>query len=300
MNVQFGPMIPQAGQRLHMLPRQSTGTKLEVQLSKFCNKAIHIYEELGPWASDYFVLESITALAREHDAGANTFSGGEIEDRESLLQILDKGALLKLRQTHSLQGPFLISDKFKRLLAFLAAQDAENSSGIIFVRQRATVSVMCKLLSIHPEVLGRFHCATFVGMSNNSARKYSMVELLDLKAQHETLAQFRARKKNLIIATDVLEEGIDVTACNLVLCFDAPPNVKSFIQRRGRARQEKSQFAIMFPNDKGAAQLKSWGSLEETLIMTYQTEQRKIQDLRTIEDDDIENIPGKLEVESTG
>jgi ERCC4-related helicase len=300
MNIRFGPAIPQVGHLLHMLPKQNKGTKLEIQLSKFCNKAIHIYEELGPWASDYFVLESVSVLARQQDTRADILDGGEIEERESLLQILDKGRLRKLRQNYSLQGPFLISDKVKNLLAFLATQDAENCSGILFVRQRATVSVMCKLLSIHPEVQGRFHCATFVGMSNNAARKYSMSELLDLKAQRETLVEFRARRKNLIIATDVLEEGIDVTACNLVFCFDAPPNVKSFIQRRGRARQEKCQFAIMFPKDKGAAKIESWRSLEETLIKTYQTEHRKIQDLRALEDDDVEIVPGKLVVESTG
>jgi ERCC4-related helicase len=300
MNVQFGPEIPQVGQLLPMLPQQCRGTKLENQLTRFFKKAIHIYEELGPWASDYFILESISALARRHDIGADIFGSGEIEDQESLLQILDNGPLLELRQNHSLLGPFLISDKVKNLLAFLAAQDAENCSGILFVRQRATVSVLCKLLSIHPEVQGRFHCATFVGLSNNSARKYSIAELLDLEAQRETLAKFRAHSKNLIVATDVLEEGIDITACNLVLCFDGPSNVKSFIQRRGRARQEKSQFAIMFPRGKGAAKLESWRSLEEEMVRTYMDEKRDMQDLKAIEDNVVEIVPGKLVVESTG
>ncbi|KAK5548299.1 Dicer-like protein 2, partial [Exophiala xenobiotica] len=54
-----------------------------------------------------------------------------------------------------------------------------------------------------------------------------------------------AKAKNLIIETDVLEEGIDVTACNLVVCFDVPSNLKPFLQRRGRARQEQSTFAIL-------------------------------------------------------
>jgi ERCC4-related helicase len=136
-------------------------------------------------------------------------------------------------------------------------------------------------------------------MSNNAAKKYTMAELLDLKAQSETLAEFRARRKNLIIATDVLEEGIDVTACNLVICFDPPPNLKSFIQRRGRARQEMSNFAIMFPQNEGASKLKSWRDLEQKLIEAYQNELRQIQDLEAIEDD-VEVVPGRLEVRSTG
>ena len=300
MNIRFGPVPPQPGQLPHMLPKQRKGTRVEEQLTKFCNKANHIYEELGPWASDYFVLESISVLAKRHVIDADVFVGAEIEDRESLLQILAKGSLLKLSHNATRRGPFAISDKVEKLLSFLETQDFEQCSGLMFVRQRATVSVLCKLLSIHPRVQGRFQCATFVGTSNNAARKYNMAELLDLKAQRETLAEFRARSKNLIIATDVLEEGIDITACNLVFCFDPPANVKSFIQRRGRARQQKSQFAIMFPEDEGASRIDSWRSLEEILIKTYQTEQRRIQDLRAIEDNDIEFVPGKLVVDSTG
>jgi len=136
-------------------------------------------------------------------------------------------------------------------------------------------------------------------MSSNAAKKYTMAELLDLKAQRETLIEFRARRKNLIIATDVLEEGIDVTACNLVVCFDPPPNLKSFIQRRGRARQEKSQFAIMFPKNEGASKIDNWRNLEDNLIQAYQSELRQIKDLADIENN-IEVVPGKLEAESTG
>ena len=300
MKIQYGPVLPQPGQLLHMLPKKPKGSSLETQLQKFCNKAIHIYEELGPWASNYFILESISVLANRDDNDTSSFIAVASPDHDSLLRILDKGQLNRLRQSQYMEGPFIVSDKVKCLLSFLGSQDAENCSGLLFVRQRATVSVLCKLLSVHPEVQGRFKCATFVGMSNNAARKYSMAELLDLKAQRETLAEFRARKRNLIIATDVLEEGIDVTACNLVLCFDPPPNVKSFIQRRGRARQEKSHFAIMFPLGGAGDKLQSWRNLEDTLVRTYQAEQREIADLKAIEDGDDEVVPGTLVVESTG
>jgi ERCC4-related helicase len=272
---------------------------LDDHLAKFCNKAIHIYEELGPWAADYFILESVTALETLNDLEAGMFAGGRNGERLSLLQILKQGALLKLWENRSLQGPYPISSKVKHLMSFLKNQDCNECSGLLFVRQRATVSVMHVLLSIHPDTKGRFRCATFVGMSNSAAKRYTMAELLDLKAQRETLAEFRARRKNLVIATDVLEEGIDVTACNLVVCFDPPPNLKSFIQRRGRARQEKSKYAIMFPRDEGSFKIQNWWTLEENLIRAYQSELRQIQDLAAIEND-VEVVPGKLEVKSTG
>jgi len=265
---------------------------------KFYRKAIHNYVELGPWAADYYILESISALEAREDI-LTGFSNGSISNRELLLKVLGKGPLLQMQKNRSSQGPFLLSAKVERLLAFLNEQDSEKCSGLLFVQQRATVSLLCTLLSVHPQTRDRFRCATFVGLSNNAARSYTIAELLDRKAQSQTLAEFRARKKNLIVATNVLEEGINVTACNLVVCFDPPPNLKSFIQRRGRARQEKSQFAIMFPVNEGVDKLIYWRDLEEDLIREYQNEQREIQKLGAVEDD-TETVPGKLEVKSTG
>jgi ERCC4-related helicase len=278
---------------------QQRHSTLGDQLVKFYWKAIHIYVELGPWAADYFILESFSVLDAHEDTATDHFSGGSISNRELLLKVLNQSPLLQMLQNRSSEGPFLLSAKVERLLAFLNKQDFKTCSGLLFVQQRATVSVLCTLLSLHPQTRDRVRCATFVGLSNNAARRYTLAELLDLKAQSQTLAEFRARKKNIIVATNALEEGIDVTACNLVVCFDPPPNLKSFIQRRGRARQEKSQFAIMFPVNEGVDKLRYWRVLEEDLIREYQNEQREIQKLGALEDD-TEIVPGTLKVKSTG
>jgi endoribonuclease Dicer len=48
----------------------------------------------------------------------------------------------------------------------------------------------------------------------------------------------------VLVATDVIEEGIDVKNCNCVIRFDLPVSVRSYIQSRGRARHEKSEFIL--------------------------------------------------------
>lgn len=50
---------------------------------------------------------------------------------------------------------------------------------------------------------------------------------------------------NLLIATDVVEEGIDVPKCSTVIRFDITKTVRSNVQSRGRARQTNSKFIIM-------------------------------------------------------
>uniref|UniRef100_A0A2P2JM52 Endoribonuclease Dicer homolog 2 n=1 Tax=Rhizophora mucronata TaxID=61149 RepID=A0A2P2JM52_RHIMU len=50
---------------------------------------------------------------------------------------------------------------------------------------------------------------------------------------------------NIIVATSILEEGLDVQSCNLVIRFDPSNTVSSFIQSRGRARMQNSDYLLM-------------------------------------------------------
>ncbi|KAB8212729.1 dicer dimerization domain-containing protein [Aspergillus novoparasiticus] len=132
-----------------------------------------------------------------------------------------------------------VSEKVCRLLAFLK-EHHKHFSGIIFVRERATAYVLAAVIRCHPLTQSLFQCASCVGWSSNRNRKSGICDLLGPGAE-DVLQQFRQGQMNLIVATDVLEEGIDMTPCHLVVCFDQPNNLKSFIQRRGRARQQQSK-----------------------------------------------------------
>jgi endoribonuclease Dicer len=61
----------------------------------------------------------------------------------------------------------------------------------------------------------------------------------------ETLRKFRTGAVNLLISTSVVEEGIDVPSCNLVVKYDFPQTYRSYIQSKGRARKRGSQYILM-------------------------------------------------------
>ncbi|XP_018503569.2 endoribonuclease Dicer homolog 3a isoform X1 [Pyrus x bretschneideri] len=71
------------------------------------------------------------------------------------------------------------------------------------------------------------------------------VDALAPKIQKETLELFCSGAVNLLFATDVVEEGINVLSCSCVVRFDLPKTVRSYVQSRGRARQDNSQFITM-------------------------------------------------------
>ena len=71
----------------------------------------------------------------------------------------------------------------------------------------------------------------------------------DQKEREATLADFKAGRINVIVATDVMARGIDVTGVSHVVNFDVPRDLDDYIHRIGRtARAEKKGTAITLVN----------------------------------------------------
>ncbi|XRM45659.1 Dicer-like protein 2 [Aspergillus tubingensis] len=276
---------------------ESGKTYCNDQLKRFATRSLHIFEELGEWAADYFIYASVEQLKTRADNSVDSM-GWTDEEKAYLLDIVSKLPTPNLDLTPSDPDRIPISPKFRSLLEFLDTKGEPNFSGLVFAKQRATVSVMEKLLSIHPVTKHRFRCASFVGWSGGGSKDV-LGELLDARMQRDTLSEFRTGQKNLIIATDVLEEGIDISACSVVVCYDKPPNLKSFVQRRGRARHRQSTYAIMFSTDDESSALSKWEDLEQAMIEAYEDDERRLREAWALEAIN-EEVVERLEVPSTG
>jgi ERCC4-related helicase/dsRNA-specific ribonuclease len=157
---------------------------------------------------------------------------------------------------------FLLANQSKYQTAGLSNDESLNNwSCIIFCRMKFSALTLCWLLSTILESLKQLVSEgldVFYEKFPEFPRS-SCWELLKPKFitggctqfdQVSTLLSFKCGEFNTLFATDVCEEGIHVRVCKLVINFDLPTTVKSYIQRRGRARAENSLMVAMLSDDK--------------------------------------------------
>ncbi|KAJ6125987.1 ATP-dependent helicase dcl2 [Penicillium samsonianum] len=148
----------------------------------------------------------------------------------------------------------------------------------------------------HPLTHGLFRCAPCVSSSTHSEH-WAIYNSLISKKSEEVVTDFRCGTKNLIVATNVLEEGIDIPACHLVISFELPDNMTSYIQRRGRARQSISEFVIMEEDNCESLASRQWNVLEKKMQELCFDHHRRHQIVK-IDDGESENIVLRLSLDT--
>ncbi|XP_057715847.1 endoribonuclease Dicer isoform X5 [Corythoichthys intestinalis] len=125
--------------------------------------------------------------------------------------------------------------------------------GIIFVERRYTAVVLNRLIKEagkqDPElayISNNFITGHSIG-KNQPRNKQMEVEF---RKQEEVLRKFRAHETNLLIATSIVEEGVDIPKCNLVVRFDLPTEYRSYVQSKGRARAPVSNYVMLADSEK--------------------------------------------------
>lgn len=269
-------------------------TYVQRSMKTFCRRNAEMCAYLGSWAADWYIFETIRRFMD------TVKRPGAITEN---LQDVELTYLARVLQTADVAPPLMLdarsdlSDRVRQLVKVLNEYEGD-ARGIVFVKERATTAVLCQILATHPEISKRYRIDTMVGPSSMPAFKDNFLDLAE-KDYSLSLENFRNGRLNLLVATSVLEEGIDVPACNLVVCMDNPANLKTYIQRRGRARMRGSHF-YLFHEENDPAARKEWEKLEAEMKRYYNDNERELEKLEELEKrSEIVDYP-ELRVESTG
>ncbi|XP_021275639.1 dicer-like protein 4 isoform X1 [Herrania umbratica] len=147
------------------------------------------------------------------------------------------GTAHEISDVEILKEPFF-SKKLLRLIGILSTFRLQpNMKCIIFVNRIVTARSLSYILQ-NLKFLLSLKCHFLVGV-------HSGLKSMSRKTMKKILEKFRTGELNLLVATKVGEEGLDIQTCCLVIRFDLPETVASFIQSRGRARMPLSEYAFL-------------------------------------------------------
>jgi ERCC4-related helicase len=272
------------------------------QLRSLVSKAESMSIELGESPVNWYLYQCIAQFEKMVRTSDTQLFDRSHDEKSHLLKILTQlpniESMIRANTTMSLSHT---SRKINMLIDLLASEGKDNPTFtcLVFVEQRVWVTCIAEIMSLHPKTKDLLRVGTFVGTSQSSKRKTNVATLAEPRNQQATLDDFRAGQLNVILATSVLEEGIDVSSCHLVICFERPKNLKSFVQRRGRARKQESEYIIFLPETGGGRPAESWQALEEAMKAAYLDDLRQV---KLAEENELQDEGGQryFEVPSTG
>lgn len=118
-----------------------------------------------------------------------------------------------------------------------ALEARPDSRVLVFATFRDTVETISEALA----GLDNVRPVMFVGQGNRGIKKG-----LTQKEQQETLEAFKDGRHNVLVATSVAEEGLDIPATDLVVFYEPIPSEIRSIQRRGRTgRHDEGRVVVL-------------------------------------------------------
>jgi len=128
--------------------------------------------------------------------------------------------------------------KLEKVIPILKTQflSKPDSRVIVFTHYRDTCDLMKQTL----EKIDGFRPVRFVGQTSKGEDIG-----LNQKEQKEIIEKFESGEHNILVATSIGEEGLDIPATDLVVLYEPVPSEIRTIQRRGRTGRRRAGKVVM-------------------------------------------------------
>ncbi|XP_045686745.1 interferon-induced helicase C domain-containing protein 1 isoform X3 [Phyllostomus hastatus] len=137
-----------------------------------------------------------------------------------------------------------------------------EARGIIFTKTRQSAYALSQWINENEKfaevgvtahhLIGAGHSSEFKPMTQNE--------------QKEVIRKFRTGKINLLIATTVAEEGLDIKECNMIIRYGLVTNEIAMVQARGRARADESTYILVAHIGSGVVERETVNDFREKMM----------------------------------
>ncbi|XP_055966243.1 interferon-induced helicase C domain-containing protein 1 isoform X2 [Sorex fumeus] len=163
------------------------------------------------------------------------------------------------------ENPDHENEKLTKLRSTIMEQftkSEEPARGIIFTKTRQSAYALSQWITENKKfsevgvkahhLIGAGHTSEFKPMTQNE--------------QRDVISKFRTGKINLLIATTVAEEGLDIKECNIVIRYGLVTNEIAMVQARGRARADESTYVLVAPSGSGVVERETVNNFREQMM----------------------------------
>ena len=253
--------------------------KSNIKPSKILFKAATIQSEAIKihYALELLQTQGVNALKNYFQRiGHDSFSKGGSKASKAI--ITDKDIIEALAYIKSLD---VEHPKVKEIAKIVEQQLKlkPDSKIIVFTHYRDTSTYISNILKI----VKNAKPVRFIGQSVKNGDKG-----LTQKEQSIIISSFKENKYNVLIATSVAEEGLDIPSTDLVVFYEPIPSEIRAIQRRGRTGRKTTGKVIILITKGTPDEAYYWASKRKEKQMRYELElirskiRKKFEDAETL------------------
>ncbi|XP_057192473.1 interferon-induced helicase C domain-containing protein 1 isoform X1 [Triplophysa rosa] len=251
-----------------VVQKEQNAAKEENQKVRVCAEHLRQYNEALHQSNTIRMSDAFCFLDKYHTEELKTKSSSDddnkitITDTERFLFTLFKDKKAKLQE---LMGkPQYENNNLAQLKAIVLKEFStrEKARGIIFTRTRLSAIALCQWIQENPKFdeIG-VRVSHLIGGGDQS-----LVKPMTAAEQKDVLNKFHEGEINLLIATTVAEEGLDIADCNFVIRYGLVTNEIAMIQARGRGRAEDSSYTLVAESGSGVAERESVNEYREKMM----------------------------------
>ncbi|XP_067843473.1 interferon-induced helicase C domain-containing protein 1 [Heptranchias perlo] len=253
-----------------IVQKEKTGAKDENRKLRVCAEHLRKYNDALMINDTIRMIDAYNYLTNFYqDEKRKKFTEDDEEEPKSKLDDTDR-FLITLFGVHqeklqTVAGkPMYENGKLTKLRATILQEFTKkrNSRGIIFTKTRQNAHALHEWIEENEkfkDVGIKAHYLT--GAGSNSQYKH-----MTQNEQKEVLNKFRDGEINLLIATTVAEEGLDIKECNFVIRYGLVTNEIAMVQARGRARSDDSTYALVANEGSGVLERENVNVFREEMM----------------------------------